>query len=159
MSEPPKASTPDERTELARWLADRRGVSFDDCDLGEQAEWRWEAEAVISKLHEHTDTDEELAMANAYAKEGWAWVDDFCEALGDGTTFFNFKERIAQLLAALEANERENERLAKIEKAAQEMVDGCWEGAGGDRDYNDSALWKLQDALTPSTPPDLREDA
>ena len=35
---------------IARFLAARRGISFDDCDDAEQAEWMWEAEATISEV-------------------------------------------------------------------------------------------------------------
>ena len=63
--------------------------------------------------------------------------------------------RLHRAEAALEASERERERLAKIEAAAREI----------DREgYVDSMQnvpsWqRLAAALTPSTPPDLREDA
>lgn len=35
---------------FASWLADRAGLSFDDCGEAEQEKWLWEAEAVTREV-------------------------------------------------------------------------------------------------------------
>lgn len=34
---------------MASWLAGRRGISFEDCDSAEQAQWMWEADATMNQ--------------------------------------------------------------------------------------------------------------
>jgi len=59
------------------------------------------------------------------------------EALGEVDVTRSALDALTTKLAAAEA----------VIEAAKEMVEGCWEGTGGDRDYNDASLWKLTDAL------------
>ena len=83
-------------------------------------------------------TPDELAMARAYANEGWAWVDDFCEALGEGTTVFNFKEQVTALRA----------RVAQLEGALQRIIDTHYTEHISCADIARQALQEQSDAVS-----------
>ena len=63
-------------------------------------------------------------MANATRKKaGRGWT-TFCEALGEGTTVFNFKERIATTTAALTEAEHRAERYREAQEELWNAVHG-----------------------------------
>lgn len=49
--------------QMARWNADRLGVSFDDCDREEQLDRMWEAEQILTKAASLFRLDPMLSMA------------------------------------------------------------------------------------------------